>query len=283
MRDNMGFHKVDLHMHTIASDGSYSPRELIKEALKAKLKLIAITDHDTLNGVEETEKLALASGLSFLKGVEVSSVFEGHLFHILAYGIQMKNIKLIELLKNNREILEKQDDESIKLLIKEGFNLNLNEYKAYEHNVNRGGWKALNFLIDKGICTGTKDYFEKLFIGKRSIDLPKFSNAQEVINVIKEAGGVPVLAHPFYERPLNPVTDNLGKFKDMGIKGVECYHPNHSNCAIDLCLKFCVGENLITTGGSDFHGQLITTRKLGVPEVSFNMLNLGELQCHILS
>ena len=69
----------------------------------------------------------------------------------------------------------------------------------------------------------------------------------------------------------------------MGIKGVECYHPNHSICAIDLCLKFCAEENLITTGGSDFHGQLITTRKLGVPEVSFNMLNLGELQCHILS
>jgi 3',5'-nucleoside bisphosphate phosphatase len=283
MNDNIGFDKVDLHMHTIASDGNYSPSELIKEVLKTKLKLIAITDHDTLDSVEETENLALGSGLNFLRGVEISSTFEGHLFHILAYGIEMKNIKLIKLLRSNKEILEQKDEDSIKLLIKEGFNLDFNEYEAYEHNVKRGGWKALNFLIDKGICTGTKDYFGKLFIGKRSIELPQFSDAQGAINVIKEAGGVPILAHPFYEPATQLVTDSLEKFKNMGIRGIECYHPNHSAEAIELCLKFCEIENLITTAGSDFHGQLITTRKLGVPEISSNMLKLGELKCHILS
>lgn len=283
MNDNIKLDKVDLHIHTTASDGSCSPRELIKEVLKTKLKLIAITDHDTLDNVEETEKLALDSGLNFLKGVEISSIFEGKLYHILAYGIQMKNIKLIELIKSNREILEKQDDDSIKLLIKHGFNLDLIEYKAYDHDIKRGGWKSLNFLIDKGICTGTKDYFEKIFIGKRKIELPKFSEAQEVINVIKEAGGVSILAHPFYEKPTLPVPDVLEKFKSMGIKGIECYHPNHSTKAIEICLKFCVRGNLVTTAGSDFHGELITTRKLGLPEVSFNMLKLGELNHHILS
>lgn len=250
--------------------------------LKTKLKLIAITDHDTLDSVEETEKLALGSGLSFLRGVEISSIFEGYIFHILAYGIEMKNVMLIELINNNREILKQKDDDIIKRLIKQGFNLDLNEYKIYDYNVKRGGWKALNFLVDKGIYTCTKEYFEKLHIKKRNIELPKFSEAKEVINVIKQAGGVPILAHPFYESATHLVEDTLEKFKEIGIKGIECYHPNHSINAIELCLNFCAREKLITTAGSDFHGQLITTRKLGVPVVSLNILKLEELYCHIL-
>jgi predicted metal-dependent phosphoesterase TrpH len=273
--------RADLHIHTTASDGCWSPERLIVELRARTIGLFAIADHDSVASLPQAETLAREAGLAFLRGVEISTHLDGHLFHVLAYGFDLDDPALAVLLEENEGRLSRANEETIRRLINTGFRIDLDDYIAYNHDRTRGGWKALNFLIDRGFCAGVHDYFENL-VAHGPIEPPSFPHPADVVAVIREAGGVPVLAHPGVSlRHVGISDESLCPFLDFGIAGLECYSPSHNETTTRLCLDWCARHDLLTTGGSDCHGGFVG-RELGVPAVETADLRLGELEGRIV-
>lgn len=269
--------KVDLHIHTTASDGTWTPQELIAQVRKAGIHLFAVTDHDSVGNVAETKRLAADAGLGFLTGVEIASTLHNQSFHILGYGIDPECSELGRLLCHNTRLMEKVDDESIRELIRTGLPVDYDEYLAYRHNPARGGWKSLNFLIDRGLCRDINDFFTHLFTKEHGIDFPEFPHPSEVAAAIKTAGGVTVLAHPGSGFHGSTLEETLDYFESIAIDGVECFHPCHDAGTSRRAVAWCRQHKRLITGGSDCHGSFVGSRCLGMPEICLQELNLGEL------
>jgi 3',5'-nucleoside bisphosphate phosphatase len=273
--------RADLHIHTIASDGCWEPERVVAEVRARSIELFAVTDHDTIASVAPVEALAREAGLAFLRGVEVSSWLGEHYFHILAYGFEPDTASFSALLGENRAKMLESNREVVHDLIARGYRIDPEDFEAYSYDRSRGGWKALNFLIDRGFCTGVKDYFGALEIGMSKV-FRTFPHPAEAIAVIREAGGVPVLAHPGSTlRDVGVSAETLQPLLDFGIGGVECYHRYNDEVTTRFCLDWCARHTLVTTAGSDCHGGLVN-RELGFPPTDTADLRLGELEERII-
>jgi predicted metal-dependent phosphoesterase TrpH len=136
--------------------------------------------------------------------------------------------------------------------------------------------QSLNFLIDRGWCTGPRDFFDKL-LNPLHLEWPSFPFPADAISAIREAGGVPILAHPGVSlRQVGVAEETLCPFLDFGIGGLECYFHYHDEATTRFCLDWCEQHELVITGGSDSHGGFVG-RELGVPVVDTAELRLGEL------
>ena len=268
--------RADLHIHTTASDGCWTPEHVIAEVQARGIGLFAIADHDTIASVPTAEALAREVGLAFLRGVEVSTLLDGHLFHVLAYGFDTGNSTLGAFLRENRARLEQASENDLHRLVAAGYEIDLDDYAAYEYDCKRGGWKGLNFLIDRGLCTDVGDYFRKLG-PYRPVEWPPFPHPAAAIAIIRQAGGVPILAHPGASlRHACVSEETLHPFLDCGIAGLECYSHYHDEATTRFCLEWCARHDLLITGGSDCHGGFVG-RELGIPVVDSADLRLGEL------
>ncbi|HHV58703.1 MAG TPA: PHP domain-containing protein [Clostridiaceae bacterium] len=269
--------KVDLHLHTTASDGTWQPEELIEELIKSDIKIFSVTDHDSTDSVTRTGILALEHNLKFIPGVEITTSWGEITPHILGYGIDAENPHLSSLLENNRCLLEKKDTDSIKYLESRGYDVSMEEYEKFVDNPALGGWKAVNYAKYKKLCSNHLEFF-KLFEGYEGFFKKiNYCPAEEAIKAIKDAGGIPVLAHPgadFYGEDYQKVIHDM---IDNGIMGLECYHPDNSREVTEYSLKICKKKGLLITTGSDCHGGFVSSRKLGNPPVTLDMLNLEGL------
>ncbi len=269
--------RADLHVHTTASDGTWTPQELITEAQKIGLGALAVTDHDSIANVAEAGRLAKIAGIKFLPAAEICSTKANLSFHILAYGIDINNKPLLELLHYNEQLLAQKDVDSIALLEKEGWSVSSKEFATYNYDRRRGGWRALAYLIDKGLCTGVNDFFKRIFTPEHDLGFPIFPAISEVIKVIHGAGGVALCAHAasgFHGPGLEKVMNLLA---DEAFDGFECYHSGHNEEGTARLLAHCRKHNLLISGGSDCHGTFVPNRNLGEPYVNTNMLCLGGL------
>jgi predicted metal-dependent phosphoesterase TrpH len=268
--------RADLHIHTTASDGCWSPERVVAEVQERSIRLFAIADHDSVASVLPAEMLALEAGLAFLYGVEISALLDGWLFHVLAYGFDINNPVLASLLRENRARLLQTNEDVIHRLIAAGYEIDLSDFAAYTYDRTRGGWRVLNFLIDRGLCTGVRDYIDRLTVDL-SLPRPPFPHPAQVIATIRQAGGVPVLAHPGASlRHAGATEDSLRPFLEFGIGGLECHTCYHDEATTRFCLDWCDQHDLLITGGSDSHGGFVG-RELGVPVVDTADLRLGEL------
>jgi predicted metal-dependent phosphoesterase TrpH len=268
--------RADLHIHTTASDGCWPPERVVTEVQGRGIDLFAVADHDSVASVLPAEALAREAGLAFLYGVEISARLGGHIFHVLAYGFDISDPALTLLLRENRARLLKANEEVIHRLIAAGHEIDLNDYATYVYDRTRGGWRVLNFLIDRGLCTGVRDYFDRL-AADLSLPWPPFPHPAQVITTIHRAGGVPVLAHPGASLRHTGVTEeSLRPFLEFGIGGLECYTHYHDEATTRFCLDWCDRHDLVITGGSDCHGGFVG-RELGVPVVDTADLRLGAL------
>ncbi len=273
---------IDLHIHTTASDGSWTPAEVVQRARDAGLGLLAVCDHDSVGSVPAAAVLARQAGLAFLPAAEVSSLFDGIGLHILAYGIDPGNEAFGRLLQENEQRLEWLDEEILRRLTDAGYPIDMAAYQAYSHEPSRGGWKVLNFLIDLGICCDAADFFDRLFVDPIRPPWPDFPHPAEVAAAVRQAGGLPVLAHPgasLRERGVSAET--LAPLVACGIAGIECYSSYHDEATTRACLDFCHRHDLLITGGSDCHGSF-GKRSLGVPPVRLRDARLGPLEGRIL-
>lgn len=269
--------RVDLHLHTIASDGRWTPEELMLRVQEAGIDLFAVTDHDSLGSLAHTAKQVSGNGHRFLPGVELSARLNGQTYHLLAYGFDPLDRSLNEFVDANRARLSGASDQAIELLIGAGYPITLDDYAAYTWDRQRGGWKALNFLIDRGFCRGVHDYFGELFVGELEHPQADFPSPEEAIAVAQQAGGVVVLAHPGARFYNGLDAGRMDELVDMGLEGLECYSFHHSQAATQGFLDYCHSRNLLITGGSDCHGGF-AGRSLGVPPVYLDDLRLGELE-----
>jgi predicted metal-dependent phosphoesterase TrpH len=274
--------RVDLHLHTTASDGRWTPEELVDQVQRAGIGVFAVTDHDALGGLAPTAALMRGSGLRFLPGVELSARLDGQVYHLLAYGFDPADPALNDFVEANNERLLGASDRALCMLAEAGYPVCVEEYKAYTWDRRRGGWKALNYLIDQGVCRDVHGYFGKLFGGELRHPEADFPSPEEVMAVARGAGGVVVLAHPgagFY----NGLDESrLDELVEMGLRGLECYSFHHDPAMTQAFLDYCRNRELLITGGSDCHGGF-AGRALGVPPVHYDSLRLGVLEERLLT
>ena len=270
--------RADLHIHTTASDGTWDPNQVVEAVYRAGIQFFAISDHDSVANVNETKQLAQQRGLRFITGVELNSTKDGHNYHILGYGIDIENKKLLELCQHNQKLLEKKDDDSVRNLIDRGWPLSMEEFSDYTYDLHRGGWKALAYLQDKGLCRDVNDFFKRIFTAENDLGFPDFPSIENVERVIHEAGGVAICAHLASDFHGAGMQEYLPRLVNEKLDGFECYHSGHSPENSKLLAHFCQRHKLCISGGSDCHGSFVPTRHLGVPFIDTSMLCLPQLQ-----
>ena len=269
--------QVDLHIHSTASDGTWTPTEVVAAALAAGLGAIAVTDHDSVANVAATHELAVAAELKFIPGTEICSTKDDFCFHILGYGIDVTNKRLLDLLEHNERLLNSKDDESIKMLIERGWLLDFEEFLRYDYDRRRGGWKALAFLQDKGLCGDVNDFFSRIFTKEHDLGFPVFPSIKEVVDAIHAAGGVALCAHAASSFHGPGLAATLLELAKEDFDGFECYHSGHSREDTAALLTYCRQHQLLVSGGSDCHGSFVPSRALGRPVIDSSDLNLPGL------
>lgn len=268
--------KVDLHMHTCASDGTWDVYELKDQLIKNKINVFSITDHDCIDNSEKMDELITPNdNLTYIHGVELTSTYEGREYHILTYNYDSNNEELISLMKKTNENRINSNNEYIKKYASLMYeNVNYDDFEQYKFNRKQGGWKSFNYMMDKGIH---KDLFLHLSDVDKSGFRANLNSAEETIKVAKRSGGKIILAHPAsnYKNEYMPESE-MKYWLEIGIDGMECYSP-YNQSFVEGYVKFCQKNNLIISGGSDCHGTFIQARKLGVPHVELKDLNIKEL------
>lgn len=273
--------RADLHIHSTASDSRWPPQRVAAGCAAESIGLFAITDHDTIGGVEAAERCAREHGLAFLRAVEISAQLGDRLFHILGYGIDLQILSADGILQRHHAAAEAHDEAVVEALIAEAHPLNLDDFASYEYDRQRGGWRTLNFALDRGIATDMADFFGRVMRGI-DVEPAAYATAAEVITIIRDADGVPILAHPGGSLHQVGVSDDtLDPFLELGIAGLECYSQYHDGATTRRCLDWCRKHDLLVTGGSDYHGGFVG-RRLGIPWVDVSDLALGEIADRIV-
>ena len=223
--------QVDLHIHSTASDGTWTPPEVVAAALAAGLGAIAVTDHDSVANVAATHELAVAAGLKFIPGAEICSTKDDFCFHILGYGIDVTNKRLLDLLEHNERLLNSKDDESIKMLIERGWPLDFEEFLRYDYDRRRGGWKALAFLQDKGLCGDVNDFFSRIFTKEHDLGFPVFPSIKAAAQGARLARWhVRIITTLAMKFPSVPFANTQGAIGGKTVKGLGSKTYLHSTC-----------------------------------------------------
>lgn len=275
---------TDLHMHSYYSDGTMSPREIVEDAKKRNVQLIAITDHNVLDSYTELKEAAEEFGIKVIRGVEIDARFEDIVVHILAYNFE-DNENLFNLVHKAKNELLETSFELIKRMENDYENISSEDYEAYDYDKRKGGWKGIHYLFDRGITSelfeGVK-YYGKYKCGHEYFDYP---TVEEVVKAVHEANGYVVLAHPcnyYKNNTKEEVLEKLEKFKSIGIDGVECYYPANSEMMTETCVEFCKNNDMIITVGSDSHGEFGAVSKgieyyIGAVKKDSSELNLKDM------
>ena len=275
---------TDLHMHSYYSDGTMSPREIVEEAKKRNVQLIAITDHNVLDSYTELKEAAEEFGIKVIRGVEIDARFEDIVVHILAYNFE-DNENLFNLVHKAKNELLETSIELIKRMENDYENISSEDYEAYDYDKRKGGWKGIHYLFDRGITSelfeGVK-YYGQYKCGHEYFDYP---TVEEVVKAVHEANGYVVLAHPcnyYKNNTKEEVLEKLEKFKSIGIDGVECYYPANSEMMTETCVEFCKNNDMIITVGSDSHGEFGAVSKgieyyIGAVKKDSSELNLKDM------
>lgn len=266
---------IDLHSHTTASDGKNTPTENVQLAIKKGLKALAITDHDTTLGIQEALNAAKDAGFEVIPGIEISTLEKGQDIHVLGYWIDFLNEELKNELDQLTETRNLRNQMMIDRLCELGIDITAEEVYAKQTTPdgNVGRPHIAEVLIEKGIVTSMEQAFEEYLgrEGKAYINPPRISPKKGVM-LIQKYGGVPVLAHP----GLYDSDEIIEELVQVGLKGLEVYHPDHSAVEVEKYKRIAKGFNLVATGGSDYHGKrngVVFHGDLGSQPVSVEVLH----------
>ena len=260
---------ADLHVHTHFSDGTFAPGHLIKEAASAGLSCVAVVDHDTVSGIEAACQAGAQEGIEVVPGIEMSAEYEGSEVHILGYFIDHKSPALLEkldFLKRNRVERVYKIVEKLQAL---GLRVPVEKVLRLAPNGTVGRLHVARVLAEEKLVNSLGEAFNR-YIGDNGPAYVlgfKFS-PQQATQAIDEAGGVPVLAHPYtlHDDALIPT------FIKMGIRGLEAYYPEHSNAMTNAYVSIAQKYGLCLTGGSDFHGHAKPLVKVGAMKIPYDLV-----------
>ena len=245
----------DLHVHTDASDGQFSPAQVISLAKEKGVNLLAITDHDTLDGLNKLREQALETDIDILPGVEISAGGDNEV-HILGYGIHEDMKRLHALLQDMRREREERVRRMIEKLQTLGMPIDLDEIASPQAD-SLGRAHIGRAMVRKGLADSIYDAFERfLSPGRPGFEPRPKRKVSQVVRLLREEGAVPVIAHPgllkMDPEDLRPL---LKEWKDEGLMGLEAYHPAHLPSMTRTWDGLARKSGLLVTGGSDFHGQ----------------------------
>lgn len=243
----------DLHVHTTASDGLLAPGDVLNMASDIGLRGIAITDHDTVAGLQEARSHLSTSGLDlqFIPGIEMNTEVEETEVHILGYFINDKHHPLLVRLEQIKEARMDRAQKMVHRLKSMGMSIQFEQVEKLARGDLIGRPHVAQALMEKGYVFSLKEAFDK-YIGKgRPAYVPRYKFLpDEAIHMVQQAGGIPVLAHPGLIKDQSLIKQALA----MGIKGLEVYYPEHTPEQVNKYLQLSRDHDLLITGGSDFHG-----------------------------
>jgi 3',5'-nucleoside bisphosphate phosphatase len=241
---------VDLHTHTLMSDGFLSPEKLVEKAKKSGIDILSITDHDNLQALPEAIRAGNESGVEIITGVEMSSDIRDREVHILAYFIELNNPELERYLAFFREERIKRAERISLKLQALGFNITIYDILDKAKNSAVGRPHIAQVLLDKGFVSSYYEAFSK-YIGN---DCPAYEkkvhiSPQSAFKIISDAGGLSFIAHP------GMMSESLLKeLIDAGVDGIEVVHPSHSPQQVRFYRGIVNEYFLLESGGSDYHG-----------------------------
>lgn len=250
---------ADLHTHSTASDGQYAPGEVVRRAKDRGLEILALTDHDTVDGLAEAVSTGEKLGVQVLPGVELSAR-EHKNFHILGYCFDSTAPAILQLCQEQRDSRVKRERLILDFLESKGLLLSLDEVERFAGGEVIGRPHFAQALVVRGYVQSRREAFDQF------LDTPEFwekvprleADAKSCIEAIKESGGKASLAHP-YQMKLSDreLEDLIKRMKTWGLDAIECYYPKYTPEQQTLYLKLAEKYDLHITGGSDFHGEKV--------------------------
>ncbi len=247
---------IDLHVHSIASDGSMSPAEVVRYAREKGLSAIALTDHDTVDGVEEALEEGKRSGIEVIPGIEISVEYKPEM-HILGFFPRIEGYCAIgKELETVRAGREERNGKIINRLNELGIDIKIEEVKSVAMGDVTGRPHIARVLVNKGYAGNMDEAFEK-YLGKSGrAYFKRFGlKPEDGIKAIRNSGGLPVIAHPVFLRKSYAEMDSLlAELKGYGLAGIEALYSENSREDTGNFLRLAIKHDLIVTGGSDFHG-----------------------------
>ena len=269
---------IDLHTHSSASDGDFSPSALVEESVKRGLNAFALTDHDTIDGLESARTMAAGANIRFIPGIEISiswvsgkipagavGLGPGGEFHLLGLGINKPSPAFLAAIKElsrrrearNREIMDKMHELNIETSWEELLAL------TEGHSLGRPHFASL--LVKHKIVRNSEQAFARYLGAGKPLYVPKEGlGFEEASMLILESGGIPVLAHPMsLYVAWGRLPDLVKTLKDLGLKGLEAWHPTAKRNSCRRLEDLAKSLGLYITEGSDFHGIIRPERKLG--------------------
>jgi predicted metal-dependent phosphoesterase TrpH len=248
---------IDLHVHSTASDGQYSPAEIIQKAAEKNISVIALTDHDTINGNKEAQAQADKAGLTFVHGTELSINFPTGEFHLLGMGLRRYSQDLKDLVADLTEYRRNRNQEIVDKMNLDGIEVTLEEIEGLFAESQIGRPHFASYLMKIGKVKHRQEAFDR-FLGKGRPYYAAHEGADldVAVEAIRSAGGVPVLAHPLsLYVSWGKMDETIEKIKNHGVQGLEAWHPaariNEGFKLEQLAKKL----GMFVTAGSDFHGK----------------------------
>ena len=242
---------ADLHLHTMFSDGTFTPEELVLEAQKTGLACIALTDHDTVEGCERAAAACAAVKMDFIPGAELTAEHNDTEVHIIGYFLDTQSPVLLERINKFQIVRQNRILEMCAALNRLGVPLKAESVFALANCKSPGRPHVARALVKEKLISDLDVAFEKYLKKGRPAWVPKTKmNALECIELIHQAGGLAVVAHP----GLNHSDEIIPELVEAGLDGIECFHTKHSTVMSERYLMMAEKFNLLVTGGSDCHG-----------------------------
>ncbi len=247
---------VDLHTHSVYSDGTATPAELISMAAACNLKGLALTDHDTVEGVQETIRLGHKMEVAVISGLEISAMHHNYSLHILGYGLDPENQDLCDWLDRLQKGRRERNTKILEKLVAMGVDISSDELARLSGCGQTGRPHIARLLIDKGYVKTMNEAF-KFYLGRnKPAWCSRFSyTAAETIDIIHRAGGVAVFAHPGQlDSGMKIQPQIIKELVERKLDGLEIFYPSHSRKMQKRLKGLAKKYNLLITGGSDYHG-----------------------------
>lgn len=250
-QESIKTHYADLHIHSIYSDGTLTPREILTNCQNNNIRVASITDHDTVSGIEETLSLTI-EGVEIIPAVEMSSNIGDLDIHILGYFVDHCDPMLLEYLDSFKQHRVHRVKQIIAKLSKAGVRLEFEQIKSIAQNCSLGRPHIAEVLVENGYVTSINEAFVR-YLGYQSpyYEPKKNIHPKEVIKIILENGGIPVVAHPGIINDERILYDLIL----VGAMGMEVWHPDHTPRSQQHFYEIALKNGLLMTGGSDCHGR----------------------------
>jgi predicted metal-dependent phosphoesterase TrpH len=244
---------ADLHCHSTASDGSDAPARVVERARERGLKVLALTDHDTVAGVPEAQEAGERLGVTVVPGAELTCYVNGREVHVLGYGMDITSEDLAEHCRRFQEARIARAEEIGRRLSDSGAAIDIRKVMSEADGGVVGRPHVAKALVEAGHVADFKEAFDKYLGEGRPANVPKLQiNAREVVEVIRNAGGIAVMAHP----GLGEQYDLIPILMEAGAAGIEVWHSAHDWAATQKLEAWSLQYNVLRTAGSDCHGSI---------------------------